>query len=385
MDIETRLAQYGNRMDPFTGAVSVPVYHATTFAHPGLGQSTGYDYTRTANPTRQALEDAIADLEGGARGFSFSSGMAAVHAVVSLLSQGDHIVASHDLYGGTYRLFERILPGLGLSCSYVDTGDAAALEDAVRPHTKALFIESPTNPTMRIADLPACIRIARERGLLSIVDNTFMTPYYQRPLALGADIVLHSATKYLGGHNDVLAGLIVARETAVAERIAFIQNSIGAVLGPQDAWLLMRGMKTLALRMRRHDENGRAVAEWLAGQTAVRAVYYPGLSDHPGRGQHERQASGYGGMVSFEVADERLVEPLLASVRLVTFAESLGGLETLITFPARQTHFDIPREVREAYGVNDRLLRLSVGIENAGDIVADLDRALAAAVAACGR
>lgn len=383
MDIETRLAQYGNRTDPSTGAVSVPVYHATTFAHPGLGQSTGYDYTRTANPTRRALEEAIADLEGGARGFSFSSGMAAVHAVVCLLGQGDHIVASQDLYGGTYRLFERLLPGLGLTCSYADTGDANAVRAALRPNTKALFIESPTNPTMRVADLPACVRIARERGLLSIVDNTFMTPYFQRPLELGADIVVHSATKYLGGHNDVLAGLVAVREAVVAERVAFVQNSIGAVLGPQDAWLLLRGMKTLALRMRRHDENGRAVAEWLARHPEVRAVFYPGLRDHPGRERHERQASGYGGMVSFELVDERLVEPLLSSVRLITFAESLGGLETLITFPARQTHADIPRQVREAYGVNDRLLRLSVGIESAGDIIADLGQALGSALAAC--
>ena len=379
MNIDSVLAQLGNRKDPHTGAVSVPVYHATTFAHPGLGDSTGYDYARSKNPTRQVLEDAIAEIEGGVRGFAFSSGMAAVHAVAGLFAAGDHIVASNDLYGGTYRLFEQVLARFGVRVSYVDAAAPEAVAAALTPATRGIFLESPTNPTMRIADIAGCAGLAAARGLLLIVDNTFMTPYFQRPLQLGADIVLHSATKYLGGHNDVLAGLAAVRDGKLAERLYFLQNSVGAVPGPEDAWLLLRGMKTLGLRMRRHEANAAAVARWLQRQPLVARVHYPGLPGHPGKELHERQASGHGGMVSFEVADERMVAPLLRSVALVTFAESLGGLETLITFPARQTHADIPRAVREACGVTERLLRLSVGVEDADDIIADLARALDAA------
>lgn len=377
--IETRVVQAGNRRDPATGAVSTPIYHATTYAHPAPGQSTGYDYTRTANPTRTVLEHTIAELESGTRGFAFASGMAAVHCVLGLLNPGEHLVVSDDLYGGTYRLLERLLQRYHVTATYVDMGNLTAVESAIKPSTKALFIETPTNPTMKISDIPACSQLAHHHGLLSIVDNTFMTPIFQRPLELGADIVLHSGTKYLGGHNDVLAGLVVVRNPELAERISFLQNSIGAVLGPQDAWLMIRGMKTLALRMERHEANARHVAEWLNGHPMVARVYYPGLEDHPGRTVHESQCSGYGGMVSFDVVDERLVKPLLANVRMITFAESLGGVESLITYPTTQTHADIPLEVREAVGVTNRLLRLSVGVEHVEDIISDLAQALAIA------
>ncbi len=374
--IATMLVQLGNHRDRATGAISVPVYHSATYSHSALGESTGYDYTRSENPTRAVLEDAIAGLEGGARGFAFSSGMAAVHAAFCLLAPGDHVIASNDLYGGTYRLFEQLLKPLGMRFTYVDMGDPENVRAALTDRTKAVFIESPTNPTMKIADIAGCARVAKSAGAWTFVDNTFLTPYFQRPIELGADVVLHSATKYLGGHNDVLAGLAVAADEDTAKRLAFAQNAVGAVLGPQDAWLLLRGMKTLALRMERHQDNAVAVSRFLAEHPSIQRVYYPGLDGHPGKAVQREQATGYGGMVSFEVVDERMVEPLLSAVRVITFAESLGGVESLITFPARQTHADIPREVREAYGVTDRLLRLSVGVEAAEDIIADLAQAL---------
>lgn len=376
MKIETRLAQIGNRTDPTTGAISAPIYQSTTFAHPALGQSTGFDYTRTQNPTRKTLEDAISDLEGGVRGLAFASGMAAVHAVLSLFAPGDHLIVSNDLYGGTYRVLEQLLRPIGITATYVHTGRIEEIQRAATPQTKAIFIETPTNPTMQITDIAECVLFANTQNWLTIVDNTFMTPYLQRPLDLGADIVIHSATKYLGGHNDVLAGLVVARTQDVADRLYFIQNSIGAVLGPHDAWLLMRGMKTLALRMERHMQNAMAIAGWLDARDDVTRVYYPGLDGHEGRALNAKQATGFGGMVSFDVLDARMVPFLLEHLKLVTFAESLGGVESLMTYPARQTHFDIPEDVRNAIGVTDRLLRLSVGIEHVGDLIDDLDAAL---------
>ena len=374
--LATVLAQLGNRQDTLTGAVSVPVHRASTYSHPALGESTGYDYTRSKNPTRDVLEDAITRLEGGVRGYAFASGMAAVHAAFGLLAPGDHVIASDDLYGGTYRLFEQLLKPLGMHFTYVDMADPENVRAALTGRTKVVFIESPTNPTMKIADIAGCAAVAKAAGAWTFVDNTFLTPYFQRPIELGADVVLHSATKYLGGHNDILAGLAVAADVEVAERLAFAQNAVGAVLGPDDAWLVLRGMKTLALRMERHQENALAVSRFLAEHPGVERVFYPGMDGHPGKALQDGQATGYGGMLSFEVADERMVAPLLAAVRVITFAESLGGVESLITFPARQTHADIPREVREADGVTDRLLRLSVGIEAAQDIIADLAGAL---------
>ncbi|GIM48225.1 cysteine synthase [Collibacillus ludicampi] len=376
MRMDTLLAQVGNRKDPVTGAISFPIHHSTTFAHPSLGQSTGFDYTRTLNPTRKVLEEAIAELEGGCRGFAFASGMAAVSCVFTLFRPGDHLIVSNDLYGGTYRLLEQVFRSYGLEATYIDTSDLNAVEASLLPSTKAVFVETPTNPTMKITDLQELCRFAKRHNILSIVDNTFMTPYLQRPLDWGADLVVHSATKYLGGHNDVLAGLVVARDPELAERLYFLQNSIGAVLGPQDCWLLLRGIKTLALRMERHQENAWRVAQWLSQHPLVEKVYYPGLETHPGYDVQKKQSKGFGGMLSFDVVDERLVEHILSAVRLVTFAESLGGVESLITYPARQTHFDIPEEIRNSLGVTNRLLRFSVGIEHHEDIISDLDHAL---------
>jgi cystathionine gamma-synthase len=384
MHLETKLVQAGVAKDERTGAVSFPVYYATAYRHPALGQSTGYDYTRTANPTRTVLEQAIAEAEGGDAGFACASGMAAVHTVMGLFSQGDHLVVSLDLYGGTYRLFEQVLSRYGLRFSYVDLHDVKNLEEAIRPETRAVFVETPTNPLMQITDIAAVAEVAKRNGLLTIVDNTFMTPYCQRPLGLGADLVLHSATKYLGGHNDVLAGLIVTKGEELSEKIRFLHNSIGAVLGPQDCWLLLRGMKTLALRMERHQANAYAIAQKLREHPAVTDVFYPGLAEHPGYEVQRRQASGFSGMVSFRLRSADQVAPFLERLRIVSFAESLGGVESLCTYPATQTHADIPQEIREYVGVCDRLLRLSVGIEHPDDLIADVCQALDASLAVAG-
>ena len=374
--LDTLLAQVGcGHPDP-TGAISVPIYQTAIFRHPGPGRSTGYDYSRTGNPTRAALEAAIAQLEGGERGLAFASGMAAIATLAMLFRPGDHLVVSDDLYGGTYRLFERVLSQYGVAATYADTGDLAAVESAITCSTRALFIETPTNPMMKISDLRALVALAHGRGLLAIVDNTFMTPYLQRPLRRGCDLVVHSATKYLGGHNDLVAGLVVARDRDLGERLAFLQNAAGAILGPQDSWLLLRGMKTLGVRLDRQQYNARRIAEWLVTHPKVERVYYPGLADHPGHQIHRGQADGPGGMVSFSVRDDASVERVLGRVRLIAFAESLGGVESLITFPAVQTHGDVPAEIRERLGITNRLLRLSVGIEAAEDLIADLERAL---------
>ncbi|HEX7057482.1 MAG TPA: PLP-dependent transferase, partial [Bacilli bacterium] len=358
-----------------TGAVSFPIYQATAFRHPQLGKSTGFDYSRSKSPTRAVLEDAFADLESGDAGFAFSSGMAALQTIFMLFAHGDHFLVSLDLYGGTYRLLENVLSRFGVTASYVDTNDIFALERNLKPNTKALLIETPTNPLMMVTDLRAASAWAKEHGLLTIVDNTLLTPFFQRPLELGADIVVHSATKYLAGHNDVLAGLIAVKGTQLAERMKFLHNSIGAVLGPQDSWLLMRGMKTLALRMERHQFNATKLAAYLSNHPLVEQVYYPGLASHPGHDIQLRQASGNTGIFSFKVKDSRYVEPLLRHIKLIAFAESLGGVESLMTYPAVQTHADIPEEIRKAVGVDDRLLRLSVGIEHIDDLLADLANA----------
>ncbi|MFE6795143.1 aminotransferase class I/II-fold pyridoxal phosphate-dependent enzyme [Paenibacillus chitinolyticus] len=376
MNIESRLAQIGSVSEPTTGAISFPVYQATAFRHPRLGESTGFDYARTKSPTRSVLEDAIADLESGDAGFACSSGMAALQTIFTLFSQGDHLIVSLDLYGGTYRLLEQIMSRFGVSASYVDTNDVEALEEAYRPNTKAILIETPTNPLMMVTDLKLVCGWAKSKQILSIVDNTLLTPYLQRPIELGADIVIHSASKYLGGHNDVLAGLIVTKGQELSEQMAFLHNSIGAVLGPQDSWLLMRGMKTLALRMERHEHNATTIARYLQWHPLVTDVYYPALESHPGYAIQNRQSSGNTGIFSFKVTDARLVEPILRHVKLIAFAESLGGVESLMTYPAVQTHADIPLEIREKVGVDDRLLRFSVGIEHVDDLITDLAQAL---------
>ncbi|KAA1186139.1 aminotransferase class I/II-fold pyridoxal phosphate-dependent enzyme [Paenibacillus sp. FSL E2-8871] len=377
--IESRLAQIGSQEDPATGAINFPIYNATAFRHPKLGQSTGFDYSRTKSPTRSVLENAAAELESGDAGFACSSGMAAIQTVLTLFAQGDHLIVSLDLYGGTYRLLERIMSKFGITASYVDTNDLDALEASRRPNTKAVFIETPTNPLMMITDIEAVCTWARHHGLLSIVDNTLLTPFFQRPIELGADIVVHSATKYLGGHNDVLAGLIVSKGVELSAELAILHNSIGAVLGPTDSYQLMRGLKTLALRMERHESNALAIAHYLLEHPAIAEVFHPGLPDHPGHEIQNRQSSGNTGIFSFKLKDARYVEPLLRHIRLIAFAESLGGVESLMTYPAVQTHADIPVEIRNAVGVDDRLLRFSVGIEHAEDLIADLGQALEAA------
>ncbi|MDE5133054.1 aminotransferase class I/II-fold pyridoxal phosphate-dependent enzyme [Paenibacillus larvae] len=380
MKIESKLAQIGSQSEPVTGAVSFPVVHSTAYRHPRLGQSTGFDYTRTKNPTRAVLEEAIAELEKGDGGFACSSGMAALQTIFALFAQGDHLIVSLDLYGGTYRLLEQIMTRFGVTATYVDTDDIQALDRAYREgSTKAVLIETPTNPLMMITDIAKISAWAKETSLLTIVDNTLLTPFFQRPLELGADIAIHSATKYLGGHNDVLAGLIVTKGKKLSEEMFFLHNSIGAVLGPQDSWLLMRGMKTLALRMERHEYNAVRVAQYLQQHSLVTEVFYPGLGSHPSHVVQSRQSSGNTGILSFKVKDSRLVEPILRYIKLIAFAESLGGVESLMTYPAVQTHADIPQEIRDQVGVDDRLLRFSVGIEHVEDLIADLDQTLAKA------
>jgi len=376
MGFSTQVSHIGLGCDARTGSVSVPIYQTATFSHPGLGKSTGWDYSRSENPTRQALEEGIARLDGGAAGFAYASGMAAITSLLLLFKSGDHIVVTEDLYGGTYRLFEQCFRQYGLTFTYVDTTDVTAVRAAVRPETRALFIESLTNPILKVADIAALALVCGERSLRLIVDNTFLTPYLLRPLDLGADIALYSGTKYLAGHNDTICGLAVVKDPELAERVSLQQNAAGAVLGPQDSWLTIRGMKTLSIRLDRQQENAGKIASWLTRHSRIRKVYYPGLPDHPGHALLKRQGRGFGAMISFEVADPALVPPLLTSTRVISFAESLGGVETLITFPCAQTHADIEPEKRERLGISSVLLRLSVGIEDAEDLISDLDQAL---------
>ncbi|WP_319404049.1 PLP-dependent aspartate aminotransferase family protein [uncultured Anaeromusa sp.] len=376
MHISSQLVQIGSKTDPRTGALSTPIYQTASFRHPALGESTGYDYTRSGNPTRQALEEGLARLEGGSGACAFSSGLAAITTLLMLYQQGDHLIVVEDCYGGTYRLFEQVLSRFGLTASYVDATTLDAIGQALRPETKAVFIETPTNPLLRIVDVRALASFCRSNKLQLIVDNTFLTPYFQRPLELGADLVVHSGTKYLAGHNDLLCGVIVAKEPELAAKVKFLQNATGAILSPSDSWLLIRSLKTLALRMEKHNANALAISRWLLEHPKVSRVFYPGLPLHNGHTIHESQASGYGGMVSFEVNAPALVPQVLAKVQLIQFAESLGGVETLITFPAVQTHADIPAADRERLGISDCLLRLSVGIEDADDLITDLGQAL---------
>jgi cystathionine gamma-synthase/cystathionine beta-lyase len=375
MKITTQAVQIGLQWDTRTGAVTVPIYQTATFKHPGLGQSTGYDYTRTGNPTRQALEEGIARLDNGARGFAYSSGMAAIANLLLLFRKGDHLIVTEDLYGGTYRLFEKIFRQYDLDFTYVDTSDISQVEQAIRPETRALFVESLTNPLLKVADVRGLADLCRTKGILCIVDNTFLTPYLQRPLELGADITIYSATKYLAGHNDTVSGLVVVKDPELAEQVFFLQNSVGAVLGPQDSWLVIRGMKTLGVRLDRQQENALKIARWLQGHPKVGKVYYPGLPEHPGHGLVQEQSRGFGAMVAFEVVEHSLVEQLLLKTELISFAESLGGVETLITFPEVQTHADILPEIRARLGINNLLLRLSVGIEDGDDLIEDLAQA----------
>jgi len=374
--IETKLVHGYRGFDPQTGAVSFPIYQSATFRHPGLYQTTGYDYSRLQNPTREELENTLARLESGIAGFAFSSGMAAISALMEIFSPGDHIVVSDDLYGGTYRLFEEIYKKKGFEFSYTDTSSLENVVQSIKNNTKAFFIETPSNPMMKVTDIQAVVEIARSRNILTIVDNTFLTPYYQRPIELGADIVVHSGTKYLGGHNDTLAGFIVVNDESISEKIKLMQKSIGSVLAPFDSWLMLRGIKTLSVRIKAQEKNAFAVASWLKTNPRIEKVYYVGLPDHEGYEVSRKQSSGFGAMTSFTVRDIQLVEKILSGVKVIAFAESLGGVESLITYPAVQTHSAIPMEIRERLGVNDKLLRLSVGIEAAEDIINDLEQAM---------
>ncbi|MDR2356550.1 MAG: PLP-dependent aspartate aminotransferase family protein [Oscillospiraceae bacterium] len=376
MDFSTVCVHGSDRRYDVTGAVSVPIFQSATFAHPGVNMSTGYDYSRAQNPTREYLEAAVARLEGGSDALAFSSGMAAVALVMELFSPGDHIIASDDLYGGSIRLFAGPSTARGIKFTYLDAFDAASLADAVTPATKALFIETPGNPMMRVIDIAAAAEFASARGLLLIADNTFMTPYLQRPLELGADIVIHSGTKYLCGHNDTMCGFAVVKDAGLSERLRFLFKTVGPCLAPFDSWLLIRSLKTLALRMEAQQSNARKLAEWMLAKPEIKAVYYPGLPDHPQYDISLRQASGFGAMISFSVDTPETAVRILERVKLILYAESLGGVESLITYPMLQTHADIPREERETKGIDGRLLRLSVGIESADDLIADLEQAI---------
>lgn len=377
---ETRAIHAGQDAEPETGALMTPVYLNSTYLQDAPAQPRkGYEYSRTSNPTRSALQDNLAALEGGSFGLGFASGLAATHALCSRLAPGDHVVAGNDLYGGTYRLFTRVFERYGIDFSFVDPSETERVSAAITERTRMVYLETPTNPLLSICDIAACAAIARQAGALTVVDNTFATPFLQRPLELGADLVLHSLTKYLGGHSDVVAGALVGNDESLREELAFYQNSVGAQLGPMDAFLVLRGTKTLALRMERHCENAGRVAEFLAGNDLVDRVIYPGLADHPGHEVAARQMDGFGGMVSFELRGGLEGAKIAStSTRLFALAESLGGVESLIEVPPLMTHASIPREEREKAGLRDGLVRLSVGIEHGDDLIADLDQALQA-------
>ena len=363
--------------EPLTGAVSMPFFQAATFRHPEFGQTTGFAYSRLENPTRLELERTMAILEGGIRGFAFSSGQAANMAVFSLLEPGDHIILSDDIYGGTFRIIGDVFGKYGIEHTYVDMSDLDAVQAAIQKNTKMFFIETPTNPMMKVADIHAVSEIAKGIGALTVVDNTFLTPYFQKPLTLGADIVTHSSTKYLGGHNDTISGIVVVKDDEeIAEKINIHIKSHGSQLAPLDSWLVLRGIKTLAVRMDKHNANAKKVAHWLREQKKVEKVYYVGFEDHKDYDVTLKQTTGFGGMISFTVDSEETVMKILKNVDMIMFAESLGGTETLITYPTTQTHEDTPEDVKEKLGITRSFLRMSVGIENPDDIIADLDRAM---------
>ena len=375
----TRAIHAGQKPDPTTGAVMTPIYATSTYAQESPGVNKGYEYARGKNPTREAFEACIADLENGTHGFGFGSGMAATSTALELLDAGSHILTGDDLYGGTYRLFERVRRrSMGLDFSYLDLTDLAAVEAAIRPETKMLWVETPTNPLMKLADIAALSAVAKKHGLLMVVDNTFATPWCQSPLDLGADIVMHSATKYLNGHSDVIGGVLVTKDADLATQLKFLQNSIGGVMGPFDAFLVNRGLKTLGVRMKAHCENALAIARWLEGRAGVAKVYYPGLESHPQHDLARRQMRGFGGMISIVVdGDLARTKQIMERLQVFTVAESLGGVESLANHPAIMTHASVPKEVREAGGVTDNLIRLSVGVEDLDDLIADLEQALA--------
>lgn len=376
MGFATTAIHVGSEPDEATGSVTVPIYQTSTYAQDALGKNKGYEYARTQNPTRSALERNIAALEGGRFGFAFASGMAAIDATLRLVKKDEHVVVSDNTYGGTARLFNKILTHYGITFDYVDTSEPLNVEAAIKPNTKMVFLETPTNPVMIVTDLKEVSEIAHRAGARVVCDNTFMSPYLQRPLDFGVDIVVHSTTKYLNGHSDGVGGAVVLNDEEDAQWIAFVQNSAGAILSPFDSWLVMRGTKTLALRMEQHDKSGRAVAAFLEEHPKVRKVYYPGSASHPQHALARRQQRGFGGMVAFDVGTLEAARTVLESVKLCTLAESLGGVESLISHPATMTHASVDEEKRQRLGITDGLVRISVGIEDTDDIIADLDQAL---------
>jgi cystathionine beta-lyase/cystathionine gamma-synthase len=376
MGFSTDAIHAGQEPDPTTGAVTVPIYQTSTYVQEELGKHKGFEYARTQNPTRIALEKNLAVLERGARGFAFGSGMAAISAVMHLLRSGDHVVASNNMYGGTFRLFEQVMRGFGVDFTYVDTSDLGATAAAFRGPTRLLFVETPTNPSMIISDLRGLAKLARSRGAMLVVDNTFMTPYFQRPIELGAHLVVHSTTKYLNGHSDMVGGVVISNDEAASERLQFLQNAVGAVPGPFDCFLALRGVKTLAVRMDRHESNARTIAAWLAEHPKLKRVLYPGLPGHPGHELHKSQSSGFGGMIAFETGSIERGASVLRRTKLFALAESLGGVESLISHPATMTHASVPRAERERVGLTDGLVRISVGIEDVQDLLQDLEQAL---------
>ena len=370
----TRAIHAGQRPEPLAGAIMTPVYLTSTYVQDALGEHKGYEYARGKNPTREAFERNVAALEGGRHGFAFASGMGCLDSIMKLFRSGDHVICAENVYGGTFRLFDRILQHFGLAFTYVDTRDAQRVADAVRPTTRAILIETPTNPLMRITDLAAAASIARKAGALLIVDNTFASPYFQRPFEFGADVVYHSTTKYLNGHSDMIGGVAGVKDDEVAAKLQFIQNAAGAVPGPFDAWLALRGTKTLHLRMRQHDAAGRRISGWLVERLGSERVYYAGLPTHPQYELAKRQMTGFGGMISIELGTRERAAHLLGRVKVFSLAESLGGVESLISHPASMTHASVPPEMRARLGITEGLVRLSCGVEEVEDLLADLER-----------
>lgn len=376
MKFGSKLIHNGSEVDKHTGALSIPVYHASTYQQQDLYKNQEFVYARAGNPTRKALEETIAILEGGQSGFAFSSGMAAISSVISIFSAGDHLLVCEDVYGGTYSACGSLFNRFKIETTFVDAGDLDAVRTNIKENTRALFLETPSNPLLKITDLPASIKLAREHDLLVIIDNTFMSPYLQRPLELGADIVVHSATKFIGGHSDVLGGLVVTRDRSLAKRVFNVQINYGAVLGPQDSWLLLRGLKTLKVRMDYQQNNAALLADWLAKQPGVSEVFYPGLPGHSGREIHLSQADGAGAVLSFKTVDTETAHRFMSKVELAAVAVSLGGVETIVSYPARMSHSSMPVEYREKLGITDSLIRISVGLEEIDDLINDFDKAL---------
>lgn len=375
MQFATKLVCNRGSFDPVTGAAGVPLYLASTYQQ-DVDQPGAYDYARSGNPTRHALEEVIVELEGGEAGFAFSSGMAAIATVLLGFSGGDHLIVSEDVYGGTYRLVRQVLPRFGVEVTFVDTTCTATIEKALRPHTKAIFVETPSNPFLKVTDLKAVVQLAKRHGLITIADNTFLTPYYQRPLACGVDLVVHSATKFLAGHSDVVAGLVVSNHREWTEKIAFLQNALGAVLGVPDTWLVLRGMRTLKARLDMAAAHASYLAQWLQEQPWVEAVYYPGLASHPGHDIHQKQASGAGAVLSFTVKRKEQALALLRNIQIPLVAVSLGAVETIVSYPVAMSHAAMPEEERLRRGIDERLLRMSVGLEDPEDIIRDFNQAL---------